>query len=60
MYYCYSYQLKNFLKLNGISYIEQKRHKNGNRYWIYKKSEKLNQALTNWNLYKQVFSAKES
>ena len=54
-FYCYSYNLKNFLKLQGIFYIHQFQHNNGNRYWVYKSSSQLNEALSQWDVYKKTF-----
>lgn len=54
-FYCYSYNLKNFLKLQGIFYTHQYKHTNGNRYWVYKSSSQLNKALTKWDIYKKTF-----
>lgn len=54
-FYCYSYDLKNFLKLQKIFYVCQYKHRNGNKYWLYRSSNKLNSALTQWNLYKKTF-----
>lgn len=57
-FYCYSLKLKNFLKLQGISYYYEAKHSNGNRYWTFISSNQLNEALTNWNKYKQIFIKK--
>lgn len=55
-FYCYSIQLKNFLKLQGISYDRRFRHnKSGNQCWVYEENELLFQALLNWNEYKKLF-----
>lgn len=59
-FYCYSYQLKNFLKLQGINYRYRAKHSNGNRYWAYPSSNQLNIALTNWNKYKKIFGKEEN
>lgn len=54
-FYCYSLKLKNFLKLQDIRYYYEAKHSNGNRYWIFISSDELNEALTDWNKYKQIF-----
>lgn len=54
-FYCYSYQLMKFLNFNDIKYIKQKRHNNGNRYWVYESNDLLNNKLSDWNLYKKIF-----
>ena len=55
-FYCYSIQLKNFLKLQGISYDRRFRHnKSGNQCWVYEENELLFQPLLNWNEYKKFF-----
>lgn len=55
MFYCYSLQLKNFLKLQGLSYVDRSLHRNGNHYWTFEYSDRLGDALNNWNEYKKVF-----
>ena len=57
-FYCYSLKLKNFLKLQGINYYYVARHRNGNRYWTFIPSKELNNALSDWNKYKQIFIQK--
>lgn len=55
-FYCYSIQLKNFLKLQGINYETRGRHrKSNNQFWVYSNSSALDEALENWNKYKQTF-----
>lgn len=58
-FYCYSYQLMNFLKLQNEHYIKIGKHSNGNKYWVFLPSERLNNNLTKWNLYKKAFPQKE-
>lgn len=55
-FYCYSYQLKNFLKLRNIPYITETTHKNGNKCWIFKRDEEFNKQLDAWNEYKKIFN----
>ena len=55
-FYCYSIQLKNFLKLQGINYAWRGRHKkSNNQFWVYPNSSTLDEALNNWNTYKKTF-----
>lgn len=54
-FYCYSYQLKNFLKLRNVPYITTKTVKNGNTCWIYKRDAEFNKHLDAWNKYKEIF-----
>lgn len=55
-FYCYSIQLRNFLKLQGINYSNKGRHKKtNNQFWIYDNSKALEKALDNWNIYKNTF-----
>ena len=55
-FYCYSIQLRNFLKLQGINYDNRGRHKKtGYQFWIYYNSEALDRALDNWKIYKNTF-----
>ena len=51
-FYCYSYKLMRFLKLQDESYIFRGKHPNGNQYWAFKRTESLNKALDKWNKYK--------
>ena len=54
-FYCYSYKLMRFLKLEDISYIKILRHKNGKRIWLYDYNKALCEKLEKWNKYKQYF-----
>ena len=54
-FYCYSYKLMRFLKLQDESYIFRGKHPNGNQYWAFKSTESLNKALDKWNKYKLTF-----
>ncbi len=56
LFYCYSKNLCLFLKLNGINYETKARHPNGTYYYTYKKNDKLYNALSNWNIYKETFA----
>ena len=52
-FYCYSYKLMKFLKLQDEHYIYKGRHSNGNQYWVFKSNSKLNDSLDKWNIYKK-------
>lgn len=55
-FYCYSIQLKNFLKLQGVNYESRGRHrKSGNMFWVFPNSSALDTALADWERYKQTF-----
>lgn len=54
-FYCYSYKLMKFLKLQDENYIFKGKHPNGNTYWAFSASNKLNEKLSNWNVYKNTF-----
>ena len=51
-FYCYSYKLMRFLKLQNESYIFKGKHPNGNQYWVFKSSDNLNKQLDTSYLYK--------
>lgn len=54
-FYCYSIKLKDWFKLNGLQYVQRRIHSNGNYYWMFRKDEKLDQALKDWDKFKKVF-----
>ena len=54
-FYCYSIKLKNWLKLNGVRFVDSGKHSNGNTYWRFSRDDKLDQALTDWKTYKHIF-----
>lgn len=58
-FYCYSIQLKNFLKLRGLTYEKRERHVNGNYYWMFVFTPELKNELENWNRYKKIFKEGE-
>ena len=58
-FYCYSYKLMKFLKLQDERYIFKGKHPNGNQYWVFKSSEELNKKLTKWELYKITFQGED-
>lgn len=55
LFYCYSRKLKHFLKMNNLSYVSRGTHPNGNYYWCFRKSQKLNEVLELWKRYKKIF-----
>lgn len=55
-FYCYSYKLMKFLKLQDKNYIFKGTHPNGNHYWVFKGGDDLNKSLTKWNSYKIYFN----
>lgn len=59
-FYCYSYKLMKFLKLQDEHYIFKGKHPNGNQFWVFSSSETLNKQLDNWNVYKNIFKEEES
>ena len=59
-FYCYSKHLCLFLKLQDIDYVAKEVNPNGNKpYWRFIRDDELNNALTNWEKYKQVFHKEE-
>lgn len=59
-FYCYSYKLMNFLKLQGKHFICKAQHPNGKPYWIFQNyNGELDNALQQWNEYKK-FLQKEA
>lgn len=59
-FYCYSIQLKNFLKLQGINYEFRGKHKKTNNwFWVFANSRELNIALEKWIRYKDYFKEGE-
>ena len=56
-FYCYSYKLMQFLKLQGNRYEIKKFHNNGNPYWVFKNfNGEINDSLQKWNEYKQFIN----
>ena len=58
-FYCYSYKLMKFLKLQDERYIFKGKHPNGNAFWVFSSSEILNKKLDKWNVYKKTFREEE-
>lgn len=60
-FYCYSKHLCLFLKLQDIDYIAKEINPNGQKpYYKFIRNDELNNALTNWDKYKQIFGEEES
>lgn len=60
-FYCYSKHLCLFLKLQDIDYVAKEVNPNGNKpYYKFIRNDELNNALTNWDKYKQIFGEEES
>ena len=60
-FYCYSKHLCLFLKLQDIDYVAKEINPNGQKpYYKFIRNDELNNALTNWNKYKQIFGEEES
>lgn len=55
IFYCYSIKLKDWLKLNGLYFINKGIHPNGNIFWCFERNEQLDKALTDWDKYKKIF-----
>lgn len=50
LYCCYSLQLRNFLKDNGLKYSLAGLNPNTNKlFWVYIRSDKLDSLLTEWS-----------
>lgn len=53
-YYCYSHPQKDFLIKNGVFCIVKGIHPKTNKtYWVFQRSEKLNNLLTQWQSSKK-------
>lgn len=50
IYRCYSNNLKEFLMLKGLEYVDiAKDHKTDKTFWMFLKCEDLDRALTEWS-----------
>ena len=55
-FYCYSYRMHLFLKSMRFRYVSVGVNKNsGQRYWVYEKSPKLDNAIGTYNSLKHSF-----
>ena len=52
-FYCYSYPLKEFLLSNGqVSIVSGIHPRKNKKYWVFVRTEQLNNLLTEWKLRK--------
>lgn len=58
-FYCYSYKLMLFLKLNDVNYCRRYNHRSGKLCWVYHHNPQLTTALDSWNQYKFIFSTND-
>lgn len=50
IYTCYDNKQKEFFNKNGLQDILTGRHiKTGKRFWVFERTEKLNEVLKRWN-----------
>ena len=50
IYTCYDNKQKDFFNKNGLQDILTGRHiKTGKRFWVFERTEKLNEVLKRWN-----------
>ena len=50
LYYCYSLNLRNYLRDNGVKYKMAALNPNSKKlFWVYVKDEKLNMLLNEWS-----------
>lgn len=49
-FYCYSYNLKEFLKSNGLRYISASVNSNTQKkFWVFEGTNELNRLLSVWS-----------
>lgn len=49
-FYCYSFKMNNFLQSMGLKYINKAINPKSNKpYFLYEKSEKLDEFILKWN-----------
>lgn len=57
IFFCYSKRLYYFLQALNFQYNQHNTNKNsGNEYWSYDKTDKLKEALKEWELLKNKFN----
>ena len=57
LFYCYSYRLYHFLSAFNLKYLSSKINKKSKcRYWTYKKSERLDRLIEQYNKIKNRFN----
>lgn len=53
-FYCYSVKMKNFLKENGLEFINKSINLKTNKpYFLFEKSKKLDELILMWNNIKK-------
>jgi len=53
-FYCYSVRMKNFIKSQGLDYINKAVNPSTNRpYFMFEKSHKLDDCIIEWNRIKK-------
>lgn len=53
LFFCYSFKLAYFIKSQGIDYINKGKNKHNNlSYFVFEKSEKLDEVICEWNKLK--------
>lgn len=53
-FYCYSIKMKNFLKENGLEFINKSINLKTNKpYFLFEKSKKLDELILMWNSTKK-------
>ena len=56
-FYCYSYKLMQFLKLQGNRFNVKRYHPNGNPYWVFDNvNGSLDSSLKKWDEYKRFIN----
>lgn len=54
LFYCYSVKMYHFLQAMGLKYLREGVNKRTNtKYYIYKKSQRLDDLISEWNLMKK-------
>lgn len=60
IFHCYSFKLCHFLQSQGFRYLEKRKNKKNNlTYFTFEKSEKLNNAINQWNDLKEKSKMEE-
>jgi hypothetical protein len=50
LFYCYSCNMKDFLKSQGLRFVTKGRHpKTDKPFFVFEKSEELNKGIKKWN-----------
>ena len=60
VFHCYSFKLCHFLQSQGFKYIRKLKNPNNNlSYFTFIKSDRLNDAIQNWNILKEKSKTEE-